>query len=167
MTADQNPLTLVMTIKSPEDLAALVAKLKRVTEDPENDPIRLALDKLQTVHFARFVFLENKTRLAVITTYDGDFETYINDFVDEIGDVFNAILVHMEDAPALPVQKNRDAFLKYVDTNNLKALPGFYSAYPTSSVLDIRAALRRAGTGAVAQPRAAGAVPQRPRPETR
>jgi hypothetical protein len=133
-----------MTIKSPEDLAALAAKLRRITADPDKDPIRAALQKLGTVHFARFVFLENNSKLAVITTYDGDFETYIQDFVDEIGNEFNAILEHMKDAPPLPVQKNREKFLEYVRKNDLQALPGFFSAYPASSVLDIRAALRKA-----------------------
>jgi hypothetical protein len=52
---------------------------------PALNPIWAALTKLNIVHFARFVFLENNTKLAVITTYDGTFEDYINDFIDEIG----------------------------------------------------------------------------------
>src|SRR6185436_10531688 len=110
----------------------------------DKNPIWKALDKLKTVHFARFVFLDNNTKLAVITTYDGSFEDYINDFVDEIGDVFNALLAHMKDAPALPVQKNRQAFLEYVRQNDLRAIEPFYSAYPTVTVLDIHAALEQA-----------------------
>ena len=101
----------------------------------------MALNKLNTVHFARFVFLEQNTKLAVITTYDGSFEDYINEFVDEIGDVFNALLAHMADAPPLPVQQNRQAFLDYVKKNDLRAIEPFYSAYPKATVLDIHAAL--------------------------
>ncbi len=80
-------------------------------------------------------------KLAVITTYDGSFEDYINDFIDEIGDVFNALLAHMADAPPLPVQKNRKEFFDYVRANDLRAIEPFYSAYPKATVLDIKAAL--------------------------
>ena len=101
MSTVQNPLTLVMAIKSPQDFAALSALLQKIqSAPPDKNPIWTALNKLKTVHFARFVFLENNTKLAVITTYDGSFEDYINEFIDEIGDVFNALLAHMADALA-------------------------------------------------------------------
>jgi hypothetical protein len=138
----QNPLTLIMNIKSPQDFAqlnGLLAKLQ--SAPPDQNPIWIALTKLKTVHFARFVFLSNNTQLAVITTYDGSFDKYINDFIDEIGDVFNALLSHMSDAPPLPVQQNRDAFLAYVKKNDLRGIDPFYSAYPQASVITILDAL--------------------------
>jgi hypothetical protein len=138
----QSPLTLIMNIKSPEDYAQLNGLLAKMqSAPPEQNPIWVALTKLKTVHFARFVFLSNNTQLAVITTYDGSFDKYINDFVDEIGDVFNALLAHMKDAPPLPVQKNRDAFLAYVKANDLRAIEPLYSAYPQASVVTILDAL--------------------------
>jgi hypothetical protein len=144
-TTVQNPLTLIMTIKSDADFKALSALLQQIqSAPPEKNPIWVALTKLNTVHFARFVFLENNTKLAVITTYDGSFEHYINEFIDEIGDVFNALLAHMKDVPALPVQRNRQAFLDYVRANDLRAIEPFFSAYPKATVLDIHAALEQA-----------------------
>jgi hypothetical protein len=141
----QNPLTLIMKIKSPADTQALTALLQRIqSAPPDKNPIRVALDSLKTVHFARFVFLNDNTSLAVITTYDGSFEDYINEFVDSIGDVFNALLAHMDGAPPLPVQQNRQAFLDYVRANDLRAIEPFYSAYPRATVLDIQAALEEA-----------------------
>ena len=138
----QSPLTLIMNIKSPADYQQLNGLLQKLqSAPPDQNPIFLALNKLKTVHFARFVFLSNNTQLGVITTYDGSFEQYINDFIDEIGDVFNALLAHMSEAPPLPVQKNRDAFLAYVKANDLRGLEPFYSAYPSSTVLDILNAL--------------------------
>jgi hypothetical protein len=138
----QSPLTLVMTIKSPADYVQLNALLHKIqSAPPEQNPVWVALTRLRTVHFARFVFLENNTRLAVITTYDGTFEKYINEFIDEIGDVFNALLAHMQGAPPLPVQKNRQAFLDYVKANDLRGMEPFYSAYPQATVLDILDAL--------------------------
>ncbi len=138
----QNPLTLIMTTKSTADAQALDALLHKLqSAPPDQNPIWTALNKLNTVHFARFVFLENNTKLAVITTYDGSFEDYINEFIDEIGDVFNGLLAHMSGAPALPVQQNRQAFLDYVRANDLRAIEPFYTAYPKATVLDIKAAI--------------------------
>jgi hypothetical protein len=133
----QSPLTLVMNIRSTDDHRILQAKLGNLQSLPrDRNPVIMALDKIATVHFARFVFLD-ETRLAVITTYDGDFAAYINEFVDHIGDVFNDLLQHMADAPPLPVQQHRQEFLDYVLRNDLRCLPPFYSAYPERTVLDI------------------------------
>jgi len=136
----QNPLTLIMKIKSPQDAAALQAMLDKFMGMPrDKNPIDVALDKLAKVHFARFVFLDDNTKLAVITSYDDSFEDYINDFVNLIGDIFNALLAHMADAPPLPVQQNRQAFLEYVAKNDLRCVGTFYSAYPTLGVKTILA----------------------------
>ena len=86
------------------------------------------------------MFLENNTKLAIITTYDGSFDDYLNEFIDEIGDIFNGLLQYMKDAPPLPVQRNRDTFREYVKANDLGAIEPFYSAYPEIQPrwLDIR-----------------------------
>lgn len=140
--AVQNPLTLIMKIRSPVDYEQLHATLVGIQALPsDKNPVWAALELLKTVHFARFVFMENNTRLAVITTYDGKFEDYIADFTRVIGDIFNALLVHMEGAPPLPVQKNPKEFLEYVRNNDLGGMPPFYSAYPKSTVSDIHKAL--------------------------
>ncbi len=139
-TQKQNPLTLIMQIKSPADAVALKGMLTHFQSMPRDvNPIDVALDKLAKVHFARFVFLDNDTRLAIITSYDDAFEDCINDFVNVIGDIFNALLAHMSDAPALPVQQNRAAFLEYVRRNDLQSYGPFYSAYPALGVKTILA----------------------------
>jgi hypothetical protein len=141
----QNPLTLVMTMKSPEDAAQIVALVNGLQgKPPEENPIVIALNRIRTVHFARFVFLDNNTKLAVITTYDGSFEKYINAFVDNIGQIFDALLAHMEDAPPLPVEEHRKEFLAYVRKYDLPIVGTYYSAYPEATVLTIDAALEDA-----------------------
>lgn len=135
----QKPLTLVMTAKSPQDYTALQQLVLGVQSlPPEQNPITTALNNLANVHFARFVFLDNN-QLAVITTYDGDFETYINDFINEIGDVFNQILEHTRDSSPLPVQTHRNEFLEFVKAHDLACVPPFYAAYPDRTVLNILA----------------------------
>lgn len=136
----QNPLTLIMKIKSEADYEQLNQLLQKLQSlPPTQNPIVVALNKIATVHFARFTFLDNNTKLAVITSYDGDFDIYINEFINEIGDVFNQLLVYMENAPALPVQNHRQEFLQYVKDNDVPSIQPFYSAYPTLTVLDILA----------------------------
>ncbi len=132
------PLTLVMRAR-PEAAAALRADVEELQATPrEHNPVIQALDTLQTVHFARFVFIDDD-RLAVITTYDGDFERYIMDFVDHIGWVFDKLLRHVTDPPPLPVEDNREEFLAYVREHDRGCVPPFYSAYPNRTVLDILA----------------------------
>lgn len=140
-----NPLTLVMTIKSKQDYEQLNALLTNLqNQSPAQNPISLALNELSTVHFARFVFL-SECQLAVITTYDGSFERYIDAFVNKIGKVFDMLLQHMQDAPPLPVELHRDEFLKYVQRNDLKCVGTMYSAYPNLTVLDILTLERQQG----------------------
>jgi hypothetical protein len=128
-----------MTIQSPEHYQALVKLLNQIQSLPrDKNPITVALDKIGTVHFARFVFL-GQTQLAVITTYDGSFEDYLNDFIDSIGHVFDALLAHMAGAPPLPVESNRQAFMDYVRDHNVPCLGTFYSAYPKLGVRTILA----------------------------
>ncbi|MGH3981331.1 MAG: hypothetical protein ACRDST_01240 [Pseudonocardiaceae bacterium] len=91
------------------------------------------------MHFARFAFLDND-QLAVITSYDGDFEVYINEFINEIGDVFNMLMEHVEDGPPLPVQTYRQEFLDYIRDHDFRCVGTFYSAYPDRTVLDILSA---------------------------
>ena len=135
------PLTLVMDIKSPEDAKEIAALLAGYAAMPDDkNPINIALTKIGTVHFARFVFL-SPLQLAVITSYDGPFDTYIKAFTDDIGNIFDALLKHMVDAPPLPVKDNLAAFIKYISTNDRSQIDGvrqpLYSAYPELTVFTI------------------------------
>ncbi len=133
----QNPLTVVMKAKSSEDYQALRQIVEHLQSlPPDQNPITVALAKLSNVHFARFVFL-GTDQLGLITTYDGDFEAYINEFTDIIGDVFNKLLTYVENAPPLPVQTYRQEFLDYIRSVDYGCVGTFYSAYPGQTVLDI------------------------------
>lgn len=139
-----NPLTLVMKIRSVIDFKQLKSLIEAMqAQPPERNPVVAALNKIGTVHFARFVFIEERL-LAVITTYDGSFDRYINSFIDAIGGVFDKILVHVEGAPPLPVSDNREAFLAFIKKHDLGAVPPFYSAYPALTVRDILTMERKA-----------------------
>jgi hypothetical protein len=134
----QTPLTLILTMKS-EDSARKLAQLLEQSQSDPNGKLRKALDGIGTVHFARFVFLENNTKLAVITTFDGELETYLHQFVDQIGDVFDAILRHVSPAPPLPVKEHFSEFRDFIVRNNAQTTGALYSAYPHLTVKQIRA----------------------------
>ena len=86
------------------------------------------------------MFLENNTELAIITTYDGSCDDYLNEFIDEIGNIFNILLHHMEGAPPLPAQRNRSAFRDHIKARDLGGIASFYRAYPQATALGIQAA---------------------------
>lgn len=117
-----SPLTLVMPLEENVDLGALAKALAEAADD-----IDAALTSIGTVHFARFVLFDASTptmqpgsmtgpfRLAVITEYDGDFNSYIQDFVNQIGGVFDQLLSFTADGQSLvPVSKNVAGFTTYV-----------------------------------------------------
>jgi len=43
------------------------------------------LARVQTIHFARWVFLDGKTRLVFYSNYDGGHEAYMDDFINKVG----------------------------------------------------------------------------------
>ena len=50
-------------------------------------------DVVGTFHDMRFVFLDNDTKLLFATAYDGDWDTYIDDFVTKIPDCDGPLLL--------------------------------------------------------------------------
>jgi hypothetical protein len=127
-----------MTLKSPEDYQQLFQQLTQIQSlPPDKNPLNLALTATGMVHFARFVFLENNTKMGVITSYDGSLAAYVNAFVDKVGKIFDLLLSHMADAPPLPVEQHRDEFLAYIQSHDVPVVEPFFSAYPTLTVLDI------------------------------
>lgn len=137
-----NPLTLILPLKEGVDLQALGGLIAA-----SEAKIEEALKAIGTVHYARFVVLDASTpnlqpgptgpyKLAVITTYDSDFDTYIQDFVNHIGPIFDAVMSMTSDAASIvPVSQNVAAFTEYVAKNDASRNPPnrdftLYSAYP-------------------------------------
>jgi hypothetical protein len=56
-------------------------------------------DKVGTLHDMRFVFLENDTKMLFATTYDGDWDTYIDDFSTKIPDSLDVLFSNMVGYP--------------------------------------------------------------------
>jgi hypothetical protein len=58
-------------------------------------------DKVGTLHDMRFVFFDNDTRMLFCTAYDGDWDTYIDDFVAKIPDELDLVFSTTEGWPGL------------------------------------------------------------------
>lgn len=152
-----NPLTLVMPLKPDVNLIELGAALKLLQSQ-----IDAGLKAVGTVHFARFVVFDRSKpnllpslgstgslSLAVITDYDGDFDIYIQDFVTQIGGVFDDLLKMVDGGDALvPVAKNVPAFTQFIQQNDLSqnAPDKFFSLYCAYSY-PVQQILATMGTG--------------------
>jgi hypothetical protein len=122
----QNALTAIMEIKKPVNNYDPKLEIKRLLLGNQNLVVG-AVQRLGFVHFARFVFMELgvKEYFAIITTYDFDFDDYMNVFIDDLGDLFNAMLPHIEDhgipeetdslgKMSVNIRHHRQPFIDYV-----------------------------------------------------
>jgi hypothetical protein len=133
----QHGLNLFLPLKAPVQMPALLALIQ--TAKPK---VFKQLAELDYVHFARFLPSPDGSVLWVITTFDGDLEPYIMDFVGTIGDVFTEILFFIKGAPPLPVQRYPREFIAFVNAHNIPQAD-VWSAYPDLTVIDIHAQAAR------------------------
>jgi hypothetical protein len=85
-----------------------------------------------TLHNMRFVFLENDTKLLFATTFDGDWDTYIDDFVTKIPDYLDIIDSAWEGWPGIRSPQAKDWIAKHQ-----VSAEGWYVAYPDLTVAEI------------------------------
>ena len=139
----QQPLNVIMPVKTPvPENAELLKKIIGVGAPR----IEYSLDRANHVHFAWFVLLENDTKLALFTTYDGDFDAYIEHFALQVGSLFDKVFEHIQHAPPRPVKEHPKEFVDTIRRFNVAPVAGyFYSAYPRATVAAIRNATKGAG----------------------
>lgn len=130
-TQVQSALNLALPLKNRTQMAALLGAI-----DANKEQVHLALSSLHYVHFARFLPTPDGSTLQVVTAYDGDLNSYLMDFVNVLGPIFNAILDFIAGAPPLPVEKYPQEFLTFVQKNNIPS-GGVWAAYPQMTVIEI------------------------------
>jgi hypothetical protein len=135
----QNTLCAVLNVRAPENAVALRAQMTAL-----RDKILQAFEFVGTVHFARFLFLRNETQFAIVTVFDGPFEDYARDFVNKIGEIFDALLQHVVggDASLIPVREHFEAFHQIIVNSNYAPPQLWYSAYPGLTVQNKRTLLK-------------------------
>jgi hypothetical protein len=127
------PASLIVPIKSWLQVKELDAIIHLTTSKLMGES-----DTVGTLHFARWVDLHDLNQIAFFSSFDGSLRKYIEDFAKYLGSTFDVFYKHVVNAPPLPVEKNVDAFYDWIVANNVE-VTGYYSAYPTLSVQDIRA----------------------------
>ena len=96
-------------------------------------------DKVGTVHDMRFVFLENDTKMLFATTFDGEWDAYIDDFIANIPDYLDIIDSAWEGWPGIRSPEAKDYLAKHQVTAE-----GWYVGNPDLTVAETRR-LKRIG----------------------
>ncbi len=96
-------------------------------------------DKVGTVHDMRFVFLDNDTRMLFATTFDGDWDPYIDDFIAKIPDYLDIIDSAWDGWPGIRHPGAKD----YLAAHQVTA-EGWYVGNPDLTVVETRR-LKRIG----------------------
>ena len=92
-----------------------------------------SVDKVGTVHDMRFVFLDNDTKLLFCTAYDGDWDTYIEDFATKIPDILELQFGDTEGWPGIRSPKVKDFIASHQITAHF-----WYVANPNLTVVETR-----------------------------
>jgi hypothetical protein len=96
-------------------------------------------DKVGTLHDMRFVFFDNDTRMLFATSFDGDWDAYIDDFVTKIPDYLDIIDSAWDGWPGIRSPHAKDYLAKHQITAE-----GWYVAHPDLTVAEIHR-LKRIG----------------------
>jgi hypothetical protein len=89
-------------------------------------------DKVGSLHDMRFVFFDNDTRMLFATSFDGDWDAYIDDFVTMIPDYLDIIDSAWDGWPGIRNPGAKD----YLAAHQITA-EGWYVAHPDLTVADI------------------------------
>jgi hypothetical protein len=108
------------------------------------------LARVTTIHFARWVFIDNKRRMLFVSNYDGSLESYMDDFINKVGFGLNIAFSNGLGYPRtnwlfLDGAKDEQKF-KYVLRRHQLPTEVWYHATPGLSAMDMqRNALIRQG----------------------
>jgi hypothetical protein len=94
---------------------------------------------LEAIHFARWVLIDDDTRLLFTSNFDGSLEDYLRDFVLVMPDGMDGIWTHCLDYPERGC-RDYPAFSAWIQKYQLETTL-WYAAYPTASVKDVIKAL--------------------------
>jgi hypothetical protein len=94
-------------------------------------------DRIATVHDLRFVIFDNDTRVIFASTFDGTWESYIDDFATILPDEIDLLFHECAGYPGIHSPQIKE----WIVEQQVTAL-AFYSAYPDASVRDVWKALK-------------------------
>ena len=89
--------------------------------------------KVSTLHDMRFVFLDDDQKILFATTYDGDWDAYINDFATKIPALMDLLFANVEGWPGIDAPTVKD----FIADHQITA-EGWFVANPQVTVVDVR-----------------------------
>jgi len=100
------------------------------------------LARVSTIHFARWVFVNDKRRVVFASNYDGSLDSYMDDFINKVGWGLNLAFSVGIGYPTtnwlvLDGSKNEQKF-KYVLRRHELPTEVWYKAYPGLTAFDLR-----------------------------
>ena len=138
----QNPFTAVGLLK-PGLFRRLTfqAVLQAVSYGVRHIFNRGRLSGIKTIHFARWVFIDERRRLFFASNYDGSQESYMDDFIDKVAWGLNAVFSNGMGYPRTRwlIQngaKDEEAFKGYLRVHQVLT-PIWYSAYPDLTAANV------------------------------
>ena len=102
-------------------------------QNRETSPI----ERIQTIHYARWVLIDNDTRLLFTSNFDGGLEDYLEEFAERDEFALNTVFGF---CVGWPGAKPSGAFITYVRDHMVPAAY-YYSAYPKYTVKEVKRAL--------------------------
>ena len=129
--------TLIMNLK-PGGAERLRKKL--ASDSRFGNQNQIFADRVGTLHDMRFTVFDNDTRLLFASTFDGDWDAYIEDFGTFIPDYIDLAFGEAEGYPGIKSPDFKDFLVKHQVTST-----HFYSAYPNATVKDVWKALKIKG----------------------
>ena len=99
------------------------------------------LTRVQTIHFARWAFLDNKTRLIFASNYDGSLESYMDDFINKVGWGLNLVFSNGIGYPrtdwlVMNGARSEQRFKSYLRGHEVPT-DVWYKAYPGMTAVDL------------------------------
>jgi hypothetical protein len=135
---NQQPLFVVLPIKEPVKKNAEI--LKKLTRFGAH-VVEESLHESGIVHFAWFMLVENETKLALSTVYDGDFDAYVEFFASKVP-LFDEQFKYLDVDQPTPIAKYPKEFVETIHKYNRAPLEDyFFSAYPLVSTARVQNAV--------------------------
>ncbi len=138
----QNQLTHLVTIK-PGRLRSIIlwVTLKVIHNLAHYWYTRGELGGISTIHFARWVIIDDSRRLLFFSNYDSNWESYLGEFIDKASSGLTAIWSNTEGFPQakwllLEGARHAEKFKQWVRAHQLPTQV-WYSAYPDASVSNV------------------------------
>jgi len=99
------------------------------------------LTRVNSIHFARWVFLDNKKRLFFASNYDGSLESYMDDFINKVAWGLNLVFSNGVGYPrsnwlVLNGAKDEQKFKHFIRRHELPT-EVWYNAHPGLTAMDL------------------------------